>query len=328
MQDAPTYDDESTTCRLLTMTQGPGAVLRNPPADDTRLLAEYLSASRLFGDGTAVGVNGSPYQVEGAPDELWRMDYRTAFGSEDTEDHDHVFVPQDKGKPEIAVIGLTGPGITEDILTTFTAPLPPSAPDPAHRLDHRCRRLPGPARTHQSDRPHFSQHRRRKQHLPHCHRARPDGDRPRRRLDHAPRPGGRPRAHSRLRPAGTSPRHRLGRLDPARLRPTTRLLRHHVPRYRSRRRPPRGPADLAHPPPAQEQRPRRLNPRRLADHCPRRPTAVGALRPSIRKTAIHTGRSSPCPSCQPCPPPHYHRSRRGQGDRRPLIQHRTADARS
>ena len=144
MQDTPTYDDESTTCRLLTMTQGPGAVLRNPPADDTRLLAEYLSASRLFGDGTAVGVNGSPYQVEGAPDELWRMDYRTAFGSEDTEDHDHVFVPQDKGKPEIAVIGLTGPGITEDILTTFTAPLPPSAPDPAHRLDHRCRRLPGP----------------------------------------------------------------------------------------------------------------------------------------------------------------------------------------
>jgi len=119
MQDTPTYDDESTTCRLLTMTQGPGAVLRNPPADDTRLLAEYLSASRLFGGGTAVGINGSPYQVEGAPDELWCMDYRTAFGSEDTEDHDHVFVPQDKGKPEIAVIGLTGPGITEDILTTF-----------------------------------------------------------------------------------------------------------------------------------------------------------------------------------------------------------------
>ena len=45
------------------------------------------------------------------------MDYREEDDS--TKISDHVFVAQDEGKSEVAIIGLTGPGITEELLKTF-----------------------------------------------------------------------------------------------------------------------------------------------------------------------------------------------------------------
>ena len=73
--------------------------------------------SAVFGGGTAIRINNSPYQIKGTPDQLWRMDYREEDDS--TKVSDHVFVAQDEGKSEVAIIGLTGPGITEELLKTF-----------------------------------------------------------------------------------------------------------------------------------------------------------------------------------------------------------------
>ena len=117
MQDTSEFRDKSATCRLLVMSHGVDPVIHNPPKDDTKRIAEFLSQTELFGGGTAAGINDSPYRVEGIPDQLWRMDYREEIDS--TNVSDHVFVAQDNGKPEIAVIGLTGPGITEELLKTF-----------------------------------------------------------------------------------------------------------------------------------------------------------------------------------------------------------------
>lgn len=117
MQDTSEFRDKSATCRLLVMSHGVDPVIHNPPKDDTKRIAEFLSQMELFGGGTAIGINDSPYQVEGIPDQLWRMDYREEVDS--TKISDHVFVAQDNGKPEIVVIGLTGPGITDKLLKTF-----------------------------------------------------------------------------------------------------------------------------------------------------------------------------------------------------------------
>ena len=117
MQDTSSFRDKSATCRVLVMSHGVDPVIHNPPKDDTKLMARLLSQTELFGGGTAVGINDSPYQVKGAPDQLWRMDYREEIDS--TKVTDHVFLGQDDGEPELAIIGLTGPGITEELLKTF-----------------------------------------------------------------------------------------------------------------------------------------------------------------------------------------------------------------
>ena len=119
MQDTPSFRDKSTTCRALVMSHGVDQLIHNPPKDDTKLMARLLSQTELFGGGTAVGINDSPYQVKGTPDQLWRMDYREEIDS--TKVTDHVLLGQDDGEPELAIIGLTGPGITEELLKTFAA---------------------------------------------------------------------------------------------------------------------------------------------------------------------------------------------------------------
>jgi len=118
-QDAPTLDDTSATYRIGVITQGPSAVFDNPPTDDTEFVARKLGVSSLFGR-KMLSTGASPYQVEGIPDQLWRIDYFPIGGSADTsEDKNYLFVAQDDGEPEIIVIGLTGPAITEDFLTSF-----------------------------------------------------------------------------------------------------------------------------------------------------------------------------------------------------------------
>lgn len=117
MQDTSEFRDSSTTCRALVMSHGVDSAIHNPPKNDTRKLAVLLSETAVFGGGTAIGINNSPYQIKGTPDQLWRMDYREEDDS--TKVSDHVFVAQDEGKSEVAIIGLTGPGITEELLKTF-----------------------------------------------------------------------------------------------------------------------------------------------------------------------------------------------------------------
>lgn len=117
MQDTSEFRDSSTTCRALVMSHGVDSVIHNPPKNDTKKLAVLLAESAVFGGGTAIGINNSPYQIKGTPDQLWRMDYREEDDS--TKVSDHVFVAQDEGKSEVAIIGLTGPGITEELLKTF-----------------------------------------------------------------------------------------------------------------------------------------------------------------------------------------------------------------
>ena len=101
------------------MSHGVDSVIHNPPKNDTKELAVLLSESAVFGGGTAIGINNSPYQIKGTPDQLLRMDYREEIDS--TKVTDHVFLGQDDGEPELAIIGLTGPGITEELLKTFAA---------------------------------------------------------------------------------------------------------------------------------------------------------------------------------------------------------------
>lgn len=118
-QDSPTLDDTSVTYRIGVITQGPSAVFDNPPTDDTEFVARKLGVSSLFGR-KMLSTGASPYQVEGIPDQLWRIDYFPIGGSADSsEDKNYLFVAQDDGEPEIIVIGLTGLTITEDFLTTF-----------------------------------------------------------------------------------------------------------------------------------------------------------------------------------------------------------------
>ena len=73
-QDAPTLDDTSATYRIGVITQGPSAVFDNPPTDDTEFVARKLGVSSLFGR-KMLSTGASPYQVEGIPDQLWRIDY-------------------------------------------------------------------------------------------------------------------------------------------------------------------------------------------------------------------------------------------------------------
>lgn len=117
-QDSPTLDDTSATYRICVITQGPSAVFDNPPTDDTEFVAKKIAASLPFGINVTI-LGPSPYQVEGIPDQLWRINYRVAGRSTDPKDNDHAFVAQDDGEPEIIVIGLSGLTITEDFLTTF-----------------------------------------------------------------------------------------------------------------------------------------------------------------------------------------------------------------
>ncbi|WP_127842991.1 hypothetical protein [Actinomyces wuliandei] len=117
MQDVADWDDESVGCRLLVMTHGAGDFVDAPP-DNAEDMALELSLVQVFGGGIA----GPPYEVEGPPDQLWRMDHRLRlFSQEDKEDKDHVLVAQDEGRPEIAIIGLSGPGVDEELMSTFTA---------------------------------------------------------------------------------------------------------------------------------------------------------------------------------------------------------------
>ena len=81
----------------------------------------FLTATEIFGGGTATGINNSPRRIKGHPDQPFRMDYRETNYSEDSRISDFVFVGQDDGEPEIAIIGLTGPGITEDTLKTVAS---------------------------------------------------------------------------------------------------------------------------------------------------------------------------------------------------------------
>ena len=118
MQDTSAYDDGSASCRLLVMTHGVNSLFKNPPKNDTKLLATYLSQTELFGEGTADG----PYKIKGIPDQLWKLEYKgTSEGNSSSGASDSVFVAQDEGESEIAVVGLTGPGITQDILDRFSA---------------------------------------------------------------------------------------------------------------------------------------------------------------------------------------------------------------
>lgn len=62
MQDTSEFHDKSTTCRLLVMSHGIEPVIHNPPKDDTKRIAEFLSQTELFGGGTAAGINDSPIE--------------------------------------------------------------------------------------------------------------------------------------------------------------------------------------------------------------------------------------------------------------------------
>ena len=116
MQDKADFYDDDLRCRLLVMSHGTGDIFENPPTD-ARSMALALAGVELFGGGTAL----KPQKLNEKSGELWQLNYRTSSNtSDDTGEKDYAFVAQDTNDGPIAVLGLTGPGISDEIVKKFS----------------------------------------------------------------------------------------------------------------------------------------------------------------------------------------------------------------
>ena len=114
LQDTPDFNDSATTVRLLGMTEGPEAVIVYPPKDAVEV-AETLGTVDLFGQH-------DPYypkakEIEGGEDEVQRVDVPYGDGA----GHDYLLVAKDEKSGLMVVVGLTGSGVTEEIISGIAA---------------------------------------------------------------------------------------------------------------------------------------------------------------------------------------------------------------
>ena len=97
MQDKSEFYDDDLRCRLLVMSHGTGV--------------------EIVGGGTAL----KPQKLNEGPGELWQLNYRASTStSDDAGEKDYAFVAQNTNGGPIAVLGLTGPGISDEILNKFS----------------------------------------------------------------------------------------------------------------------------------------------------------------------------------------------------------------
>ena len=116
MQDKSEFYDDDLRCRLLVMSHGTGDIFENPPTD-AKSMALALAGGEIFGGGTAL----KPQKLNEGPGELWQLNYRASTStSDDAGEKDYAFVAQNTNGGPIAVLGLTGPGISDEILNKFS----------------------------------------------------------------------------------------------------------------------------------------------------------------------------------------------------------------
>lgn len=114
LQDKEDFNDPGAMVRLTAMTAGPSAVIVYPPADAAEV-ARILGSLNLFGDSDLTYPN--PREVEGGEDEVQRVDMPYGDGA----GHDYLLVAKDDKSGLMVVVGLTGAGVTEEIVTGVTA---------------------------------------------------------------------------------------------------------------------------------------------------------------------------------------------------------------
>ncbi len=113
-QDKEDFYDPGAMVRLTAMTAGPSAVIGHPPAEAAEV-ARILGSLNLFGDSDLT--YPKPRKVESGEDEVQRVDM--PFG--DGAGYDYLLVAKDADSGIMVVVGLTGPGVTEEIVTGVTA---------------------------------------------------------------------------------------------------------------------------------------------------------------------------------------------------------------
>ncbi|QPL05012.1 MULTISPECIES: hypothetical protein [Actinomyces] len=122
LQDTSDFNDSATTVRLLGMSEGPGAVIVYPPTDAVEA-AEALGAVNLFGDSDRAYPEAR--EVDGGEDEVQRVDMPYGGG----EGNDYLLVAKDKESGLMAVVGLTGTGVTEELIADIAAGIQVVVPD-------------------------------------------------------------------------------------------------------------------------------------------------------------------------------------------------------
>lgn len=114
VQDKEDFRDPEVTARLTAMTAGPSVAIGHPPAEAAEV-ARILGSVNLFGDSDLT--YPKPRKVESGEDEVQRVDM--PFG--DGAGYDYLLVAKDADSGIMVVVGLTGPGVTEEIVTGVTA---------------------------------------------------------------------------------------------------------------------------------------------------------------------------------------------------------------
>ena len=114
LQDTSDFNDSATTVRLLGMSEGPEAVIVYPLSDAVEA-AETLGMVNMF-------CEHDPYypkakKIEGGEDEVQRVDVPYGDGA----GHDYLLVAKDEQSGLMAVVGLTGSGVTEEIISGIAA---------------------------------------------------------------------------------------------------------------------------------------------------------------------------------------------------------------
>lgn len=121
LQDTAEFNDSATSVRLLGMSEGPGAVIVYPPTDAVEV-AETLGAVDLFGGQDLYYPKA--VEVEGGEDEVQRVDVPYGDGA----GHDYLLVAKDKESGLMVVVGLTGTGVTEELIANIAAGIRVVAP--------------------------------------------------------------------------------------------------------------------------------------------------------------------------------------------------------
>ena len=114
VQDKKEFRDPEVTARLTAMTAGPSVAIGHPPAEAAEV-ARILGSVNLFGDSDPA--YPKPREVESGEDEVQRVDMPYGDGA----GHDYLLVAKDTDSGIMVVVGLTGPGVTEEIVAGVTA---------------------------------------------------------------------------------------------------------------------------------------------------------------------------------------------------------------
>lgn len=115
LQDTAGWDDEDATIRVLAKSDGIETLMPQAPGKSAEELAEIFSTLKLI--DKEVGSAGEPTQISGGADQVWKIEYPI----EDSDRRDIVYVAKDDDSDDIALLGVTGVGMSEEDLQTLEA---------------------------------------------------------------------------------------------------------------------------------------------------------------------------------------------------------------